>query len=55
MTRDSAALHNLADALAESIVAAPGEALLAEDAQERGAAGASAAAFDRIAPSGRGP
>src|SRR4051812_48856976 len=43
------ALHNLADALGEDVVATPPERLLAEAAEEHGDAHAFAAAFDRVA------
>jgi hypothetical protein len=42
------ALHNLADALGEDVVAAPPERLLAEAAQDHGDAHALAAAFGRV-------
>ena len=42
------ALHNLADALGEDVVAAPPERLLAEAAEDDGDAHAFAAAFDRV-------
>src|SRR5258705_4970273 len=42
------ALHNLADALGEDVVAAPPERLLAEAAEDDGDADAFAAAFDRV-------
>ena len=42
------ALHNLADALGEDVVAAPPERLLAEAAEDHGDAHALAAAFDRV-------
>jgi murein DD-endopeptidase MepM/ murein hydrolase activator NlpD len=43
------ALHHLADALGEDVVAAPPERLLAEAAEDHGDAHAFAAAFDRVA------
>ncbi|HEX4557259.1 MAG TPA: M23 family metallopeptidase [Xanthobacteraceae bacterium] len=42
------ALHHLADALGEDVVAAPPERLLAEAAEDHGDAHALAAAFDRV-------
>jgi murein DD-endopeptidase MepM/ murein hydrolase activator NlpD len=42
------ALHNLADALGEDVVAAPPKRLLAEAAEDHGDAHALAAAFDRV-------